>query len=457
MATCVGTSPTSASDHFTYVNCSPPTVTVVSPSTGTSAGGTTVTITGTHFTGATAVDFGATAAASFGVNSDTQITAVSPVGSAGTVDITVTTPCATSATSIADEFTYTGTLPPPTVTAINPTHGPETGGTAVTITGTNFVSGTGLAAYMGATSYPCTNVTFVSSTTITAVTPAHPTGTTTVGIKNPDGQQGFSSTPLYTYDPAPAPTVTSLSVTSGPVEGGTSVTITGTNFTGATVVAFGAASANFIVVSAVQITATSPAHVSGVVDVTVTTPNGTSATSLADKFTYQPCTLACDTTVPTTGVTLVAVAFAATATPTSCTGTVTYAWTFGDGTTSTEQNPQHTYTSQGSYSWSMTATIGSTICQKYGQISIVTPPIISVVKKMTSPFRLKIRGLNFHLNCTVKVNGVAVPTTAWKSSILVVAKKGDALKALLPAGQIVQITLTNLDDGGVSNSYAFTR
>jgi hypothetical protein len=84
----------------------------------------------------------------------------------------------------------------------------------------------------------------------------------------------------------PAPTVSSISPTSGPAAGGTNVTITGTGFTGATGVSFGgAAASNIIVDSDTQITATSPAG-SGTVDVTVTTPNGTSATGGADQFTY---------------------------------------------------------------------------------------------------------------------------------------------------------------------------
>ena len=83
-----------------------PAVTGVSPTTGLTTGGTTVTITGTSFIGVTGVKFGSTAAASFSVNSETQITAVSPAGSAGTVDITVTTAGGTSATSAADQFTY---------------------------------------------------------------------------------------------------------------------------------------------------------------------------------------------------------------------------------------------------------------------------------------------------------------------------------------------------------------
>ena len=68
------------------------------------AGGTLVTITGSGFTGATAVDFGTIAGDGLDVVSDTTITADSPAGT-GTVDVTVTTPSGTSATSSADQFT----------------------------------------------------------------------------------------------------------------------------------------------------------------------------------------------------------------------------------------------------------------------------------------------------------------------------------------------------------------
>jgi len=86
----------------------PPAVTGVSPGGG--AWATSVTITGTAFTGATAVKFGTTTAA-FTVNSSTSITAIAPPGVTGTVDITVTTPNGTSATSVADQFTYSGQTP----------------------------------------------------------------------------------------------------------------------------------------------------------------------------------------------------------------------------------------------------------------------------------------------------------------------------------------------------------
>ena len=87
-----------------------PTVSSISPSSGTTYGGTPVTITGTYFTGATVVKFGPTAAASFTVNSATSITVFSPPGSAGIVDVTVTAPGGTSITSSADQFTYVSGL-----------------------------------------------------------------------------------------------------------------------------------------------------------------------------------------------------------------------------------------------------------------------------------------------------------------------------------------------------------
>jgi subtilisin family serine protease len=83
-----------------------------------------------------------------------------------------------------------------------------------------------------------------------------------------------------------SPSVTSISPNNGPAAGGTPMTITGNNFTGATAVRFGATAAtSFTVNSATLITATSPAG-SGTVDVTVTNSGGTSATSSADQFTF---------------------------------------------------------------------------------------------------------------------------------------------------------------------------
>ena len=99
-----------------------PAVSAVSPATGSTAGGTTVTINGSNFTGATAVDFG-TNSATFSVLSDGTISAQSPMGAPGTVDITVTGPNGTSATSSADTFLYSAstTTTAPITTSTAPT------------------------------------------------------------------------------------------------------------------------------------------------------------------------------------------------------------------------------------------------------------------------------------------------------------------------------------------------
>ncbi len=82
------------------------------------------------------------------------------------------------------------------------------------------------------------------------------------------------------------PTVSSVSPASGPLVGGTSVTITGTFLTGATAVTFGGAAATFTVDSPTQITATIPAHAAGQVNVVVTTPGG--AATGTGSFRYIP-------------------------------------------------------------------------------------------------------------------------------------------------------------------------
>ncbi|MHB1891293.1 MAG: beta strand repeat-containing protein, partial [Acidimicrobiales bacterium] len=95
------------------------------------------------------------------------------------------------------------------------------------------------------------------------------------------------ATPSYTITPE-QPTVASVSPSVGSTAGGTSVTITGTNFVAGATVDFGTnAATNVTVVSSTSITATSPASQTGTVDVTVTVNKVTSATSAADHFTYE--------------------------------------------------------------------------------------------------------------------------------------------------------------------------
>ena len=261
----------------TSLAAEPPRVSSVSPNEGPLAGGTPVNIRGAHFTGATEVEFGSTDATSFTVISGSRITATSPAGT-GVVDVTVTTPSGTSATGQADQFTFG-----PNVTGVSPNRGPASGGTSVTVTGSDLSAAT--AVKFGATD--ATSFKVNSSNSITAVSPEG-TGTVDVTVTDPEATSSVSSADQFSY--VPAPTVTSVSPAGGPEAGGTEVTITvtGTNLNEVTAVDFGLSPASFFFVNNEgSITAYSPPG-TGSVDVTVTAFGGTSLTSFADQFKYEP-------------------------------------------------------------------------------------------------------------------------------------------------------------------------
>ncbi|MFK4184523.1 beta strand repeat-containing protein [Streptomyces sparsogenes] len=244
-----------------------PVVSSVSPSSGPA--GTAVVITGSGFTGATQVRFG-TALSSFTVVSGTQINATVPTGS-GTVQITVTTPNGTSTQNVT--FTY-ATVTAPTLTSLNPTSGPTSGGNAVVITGTGFTGAT--QVLFGTT--PAPSFTVNSPTQITATAPAG-SGSVPVKVTTPGGS---SNTLTYTYVSGPA--ITSLSPSSGPQAGGNTVVITGTNLSTTTSVHFGTTAVAFNVLSNTQVSVAAPPG-TGAVNVNVTTPGGTSNNL---TYTYSP-------------------------------------------------------------------------------------------------------------------------------------------------------------------------
>ncbi len=173
---------------------------------------------------------------------------------------------------------------PPTVTIVSPNSGPTTGGTRVTITGTNF-AGTS-QVYFG--SIPAAEFTVSSNTSITATAPAEASGAVDISVYNA-GASATSNADLFTFSSSSSrPVVAGVSPSVGSTIGGTVVAISGTNFTGASGVMFGSIAATTITVnSATSITAVAPAEAAGTVDVTVTTPGGTSADAAADHYIYQ--------------------------------------------------------------------------------------------------------------------------------------------------------------------------
>jgi hypothetical protein len=151
----------------------------------------------------------------------------------------------------------------------------------VTITGTELTGAT--AVKFGSTN--ATSFTVNSDKTITAVSPAG-TGSVDVTVTTPIGTSPTSEADHFGYV-EPPPAVSKVEPSRGSPGGGTTVTITGLGLFGATAVNFGSISAkSFTVNSSTSITAVSSKG-KGTVDVTVTTPLGTSPTSAADQFTYS--------------------------------------------------------------------------------------------------------------------------------------------------------------------------
>jgi hypothetical protein len=197
----------------------------------------------------------------------------------------VTYPGAAAAAPNMSEF-FSATLnTAPIISGLSPTAGPTVGGTTVTISGTGFAAGATVT--FGGTA--ATNVNVLGSTTITTVTPAHTSGLVSVVVTNPGGENGTSVNAFnYTVVQVPAPTVTGVAPTSGPTAGGTPITITGTGFvSGATVTLGGTAATNVVWNNSTTITATTPPHTAGDVNLTVTNPDGQSGTKV-NAFTYNP-------------------------------------------------------------------------------------------------------------------------------------------------------------------------
>jgi hypothetical protein len=159
----------------------PPTVSRVSPDSGSTAGGTAVTITGTNFAAGATVTFGGTAATRVVVEKTTTLTATTPARSAGAVTVTVSV--GGQSGSLTRGFTY---IVVPAVSSVSPKSGSTAGGTAVTITGTDFVAG----ATVTFGGKAATDVVVVSGTEITAKTPAGSAGAVTVTVANPGGRSG---------------------------------------------------------------------------------------------------------------------------------------------------------------------------------------------------------------------------------------------------------------------------
>jgi uncharacterized repeat protein (TIGR01451 family) len=239
----------------------PPALTGFAPSQGRA--GTNVIITGSSLLDATIVRFGGLDAAGFTVLSNGAIQATVPANATNGL-LRVSTPAGTA-------FSSSNFVVPPTLTGFAPAFGPV--GTSVTVSGANFTDGTPVVRFNGVSAAPPTGVTFGQ---LTAVVPAGAT-TGPITVSNVNGT-ATSATLFY----LPARITAIAPSNSAP---GTTVRITGENFTDASAVNFtGAAAASFVVSNNTTLGAVVPFGAqSG--PVSVTTPAGT--TNSAVRF-YAP-------------------------------------------------------------------------------------------------------------------------------------------------------------------------
>lgn len=169
------------------------------------------------------------------------------------------------------------------------------------------------------------------------------------------------------------------------------------------------------------------------------------------------CSLSCVATVPATGSMGQPMSFAATATPSNCTGTPTYDWDFGDGTAhAASQNASHSYASEGTFHWQMTATLNGVNCTEEGSITVtqaqIVPPAVSAMKKVSPPFTIVATGSGFQNGIKVYINGTQWPSVLWKNEGKI-KLNGSSLKAAVPKGVATEFRFVNPDGGEATKTW----
>ena len=264
-------------EAFTYLELGPPAISGVMPASGPAEGGIVVAVSGENLRPESAVWFGGTKAESVSYGGPTGVAITLPAGT-GTVDVTLKTPGFDDSTLEA-AFTYVA-LGPPAITGLSPTSGPVDGGTVVSITGENLRPET--QVYFGGQLALLMN--YGGPTGVAVSAPAG-TGTVDVTIKTP----GFDDSTLdaaFTYTALGPPMLSSLSPGSGPVEGGTVVSIAGLNLRPESEIFFGAQKAPLLTYGGpAGIAVTAPPGAAGAVDVTLQTP-GFESSVLPAAYTY---------------------------------------------------------------------------------------------------------------------------------------------------------------------------
>lgn len=248
-----------------------PTVAALSVRTGPTTGGTEVTISGTNLAAATAVRFGDTAATFKAVTTKgvTTLVAKSPARAKGVVDVTVTNASGTSATAAGTTFTYVPAAP--AVTGLSSTTTSMLGGATIRVTGTAFTGATRVTLG-SAVLTPVVQ----SDTALTVVVPdTLPAGTVDVRVTTPYGTSVAVPADRLTLAKPAAPTISGLSVSSGPVDASTEVVISGANFYRVSAVTAQGKAITYTVLSDQKVKVVLPPHAAGQVKLKIVALGGT--------------------------------------------------------------------------------------------------------------------------------------------------------------------------------------
>jgi len=275
-----------------YVHTTGPTVTNLNVRIGPPTGGTLVTVTGTKFGGGVANQTCASAGLTvrFGVEpvdpSDctflgtNRIRVKSPEHLSAKVNVIVGTVDGDSPPVPDNAYSYAGA---PVITGLDPSFGPPSGGNTVVIYGANFevgAIGPDEVLFGGNEA----NFIVISDSQIVATVPAG-SGVQQVKIVHPiSGISEFRTEANYSYSAGPL--INEISPTSGPVVGGTEVTIRGTGFLPGSVVKFGEVQAFATVLNSTQITATAPPGV-GIVSISVNSNGELSPPGPQTMYSYD--------------------------------------------------------------------------------------------------------------------------------------------------------------------------
>jgi hypothetical protein len=292
---------------FAYGNAPPPTfgLSRVTPEVGPIAGGTRVTVIGSGFSSSATVTFGGQPATGVQVVGGATLSCVTPAGMIGPVEVVVSQNG--ESRRLALGFWYFDPArrgPTPSIAAVTPALGPVAGGSTVLVTGNGFADGA--RVFFGTKA--ATATTFITSTSLTAVTPmGDATGPVDVRVQNPDGQVVTLNQGFVYVDAAllgPAPTITSVTPNTGGSADETAVVIAAQNVTAGALVFAGGRPAKNVMLRTGSVDATVGPDSPGAVDVVITNPDGQSARAV-NGFTYSrsPPTLSSITpnTVPVGG------------------------------------------------------------------------------------------------------------------------------------------------------------